>query len=101
MTRKPAKLAAGLLALAAMLGAHTAHAAIRTQSFDYKDGNTVLEGFIAWDDARAGKLPGVVVYPQWTGPTDFERDEAKNLAKLGYVAMVADVYGKGIHPEAP
>ena len=101
MTTKLATLAAGLFALVAMLDAHTAHAAIRTQSFDYKDGNTVLEGFIAWDDARTGKLPGVVVYPQWTGPTDFERDEAKKLAQLGYVAMVADVYGKGIHPTAP
>jgi len=102
MIARPATLVASLLALGALLGAASqAHAAIRTQSFDYKDGNTVLEGFIAWDDARTGKLPGVMVYPQWTGPTDFERDEATNLAKLGYVAMVADVYGKGIHPSAP
>jgi dienelactone hydrolase len=38
---------------------------------------------------------------QWTGPTDHERNAARDLAKLGYVAMVGDVYGKGVHPPAP
>jgi dienelactone hydrolase len=77
------------------------NAVIRTQTFDYKQGDTVLEGFIAWDDARTGKMPGVLVFSQWTGPSDHERNAARELAKLGYVAMVADVYGKGIHPPAP
>jgi dienelactone hydrolase len=81
--------------------ANVALAEVRTQTFDYKEGNTVLEGFIAWDDAKTGKQPGIVVFPQWTGPSDHERGAAADLAKLGYVAMVADVYGKGIHPAAP
>ena len=90
-----------LATLAFGMVAVTAHAAIRTQTFDYMEGPTVLEGFIAWDDAKAGKRPGVVVYPQWTGPSDHERSAVVDLAKLGYVAMAADVYGKGIHPAAP
>ncbi len=94
-------MAALLVAAGLLAGTQMARAAIRTQSFDYKDGDVVLEGFIAWDDAKSGKRPGVVVYPQWTGPTAFERSQAVDLAKLGYVAMVADVYGKGIHPAAP
>jgi Dienelactone hydrolase family len=81
--------------------AGAAQAEIRTQTFDYKQGDTVLEGFLAWDDAKSEKMPGVLVFPQWTGPTDHERNAARDLAKLGYVAMVADVYGKGIHPPAP
>ncbi len=82
-------------------GADLSRAEVRTQSFDYKEGDTVLEGFLAWDDAKVGKMPGIVVFPQWTGPSDHERGAAVDLAKLGYVAMVADIYGKGIHPPAP
>jgi dienelactone hydrolase len=86
---------------AVVLCAGVARAEIKTQTFDYRQGATVLEGFMAWDDAITGKMPGVLVFPQWTGPTDHERNAARELAKLGYVAMVADVYGKGIHPPAP
>jgi dienelactone hydrolase len=32
------------------------------------------------------------------GPTDYERMRARRLAELGYVAFVADVYGKGVRP---
>ncbi len=76
-------------------------AEIKTESFDYKQGDTTLEGFIAYDDAKTGKRPGVLIFPQWTGLSDHERDAARNLAKLGYVAMVADVYGKGVRPAPP
>ena len=91
--------AAGVAAI--MFAAGAARAEVRAESFDYKQGETVLEGYIAWDDAKAGKRPGILVFPQWTGPSDHEREAARDLAKLGYVAMVADVYGKGIHPPAP
>jgi dienelactone hydrolase len=86
---------------AALVSAGIASAEIKTQTFDYKEGDTVLEGFIAFDDAKSGKLPGIVVFPQWTGTSDHERNAAIELAKLGYVALVADVYGKGIRPPAP
>lgn len=93
MTRTTVAVAAALFACAG-----AAQAEIKTQTVDYRAGDTVLEGFIAWDDAKSGKMPGVVVFPQWTGPSDHERNAATELAKLGYVAMVADVYGKGIRP---
>jgi len=81
---------------------HTpSRAEVRSQSFDYKDGEAVLEGYIAYDDAQTGKRPGVLIFPQWTGLSDHERSVARDLAKLGYVAMVADVYGKGVRPPAP
>ena len=86
---------------AALFAVNVARAEVRTQSFDYKEGDTVLEGYIAFDDSIAGKRPGILIFPQWTGPSDHERTAARDLAKLGYVAMVADVYGKGIRPPAP
>ena len=85
----------------AFLLAGAALAEVRTESFDYKQGDTTLEGFIAYDDAQTGKRPGVLIFPQWTGLSDHERNAARDFAKLGYVAMVADVYGKGVRPAPP
>ena len=37
-------------------------AAIRTQTIEYKQGNTLLEGYLAYDDAIKIKRPGVLVW---------------------------------------
>ena len=95
------KIGLGLAAAAFALLPALALAEVRTKSFDYKDGDTVLEGFVAFDSAKTGKRPAVLIYPQWTGLSDHERNTAKKLAELGYVAMVADVYGKGVRPAPP
>lgn len=79
--------------------AGAAGAEIRTKVVEYKQGDTTLEGFVAWDDAHAGKRPGVLVVHQWMGLTDYEKVRAQQLAELGYVAFAADVYGKGVRPK--
>lgn len=88
--------AAAVLALGWTAGA--AQAAVKVQTVDYKQGDTTLEGWLVYDDAQHGKRPGVVVFPAWNGPSNDEKTRAEMLAKLGYVAFVADVYGKGIRP---
>jgi dienelactone hydrolase len=75
------------------------HAAIQTRTVDYKEGSTVLEGTVVYDDAIAGKRPGVVVVHDWMGPSDFSRGRAVALAKLGYIALAADIYGKSVRPK--
>jgi dienelactone hydrolase len=85
-----------LLVLAAQ-----AHAAIKTQTVEYRDGDTVLEGFLAYDDAKSGARPGVLVVHDWGGLQDYAQRRAKMLAELGYVAFAADIYGKGIRPSDP
>jgi dienelactone hydrolase len=79
--------------------AGAASAEIRTKVVEYKQGDATLEGFVAWDDAHAGKRPGVLVVHQWMGLTDYEKVRAQQLAELGYVAFAADVYGKGVRPK--
>jgi dienelactone hydrolase len=74
--------------------------AIHTETVDYKQGGTTLEGFVAYDDSISGKRPGVLVVHQWLGLTDYEKRRATMLAQLGYVVFCADIYGKGIHPTA-
>ena len=79
--------------------ATSAHAKVKSQLVEYKDGDTVLEGYLAFDDAAKGKRPGVLVVHAWMGLDDNARKRADMLAGLGYVAFAADIYGKGVRPK--
>lgn len=64
--------------------------------FDYGDKGALYEGYVARPDgAGSDKRPCVLVLHAWGGQGDFERAAADRLAGLGYIAMAADVYGKG------
>lgn len=90
-----------LPALVLSIAATSARAEIVTKTIDYKQGDTVLEGYLAYDSAGPAKKPGILIFHQWMGITGHERKKAEELAKLGYVAFAADVYGKGIRPANP
>ncbi len=92
------KLLITLFALA-VLGAADAHAKVKTQTVEYKQGGTVLEGYLAYDDAAKDKRPGVLVVHAWMGIDDNAKKRAEMLAEMGYVALVADIYGKGVRPK--
>jgi dienelactone hydrolase len=83
----------------ALACAGTARAAIHTETVEYKQGDATLEGFVAYDDAFKGLRPGVLIVHQWLGLTDYEKHRADMLARLGYVAFCADIYGKGVRPQ--
>ena len=87
-----------LFAFLVLICGMTTQAAIHTETVDYKQGDTTLEGFLAYDDSISGKRPGVLVVHQWLGLTDYEKRRATMLAQLGYVAFCADIYGKGVRP---
>jgi dienelactone hydrolase len=76
----------------------SSRAAIQTKTVEYKQGDTTLEGVMIYDDAVKTKRPGVLIVHQWLGLTDYEKNRATMLAKLGYVAFCADIYGKGVRP---
>jgi dienelactone hydrolase len=67
------------------------------ESYDYKDGSTICEGFVAGN--AGGKKPCVLIAHQWAGMTDHERSKADELARLGYIGFAIDVYGKGVKGE--
>jgi len=73
---------------------------IQTKTIDYQDGNTELQGYLAWDDASDGKRPGVMVSHAWRGRADFENAKAEELARLGYVGFALDLYGKGVQGDS-
>lgn len=68
--------------------------AIQSRSIEYREGQDVFEGFVAWDDARA-KAPAVLIAHDWAGLLDASRQRAEKLAGLGYVGFALDNYGKG------
>lgn len=85
------------IGLVLMLGAVAeVQAKVTTKTIEYSDGETVLQGFLAYDDAQAGKRPGVLVAHEWWGLNDFSRGQAEKLAEMGYVALAIDMYGKGV-----
>jgi dienelactone hydrolase len=90
-----------LTALLAFALTAPAFAVIKTEVVEYKDGDTTLEGLVAYDDARQEARPGVLVIHDWTGLQDYTRKRAIMLAELGYVAFAADIYGKGVRPTDP
>ena len=78
--------------------AQIATAAIKLETVEYKDGDTVCEGAVAYDDATKSPRPGVLLVPDWMGAGDYAKSRAKQVAALGYVCFVADIYGKGVRP---
>jgi dienelactone hydrolase len=69
------------------------------QPIAYQDGPIKLNGYLASPAPAAAKVPGVVIIHQWMGLTAHERRTADELAKLGYVALAADIYGDGVKPK--
>ena len=78
-----------------VLFASTAEAEVQTKEIDYKQGDTVLQGFLAWNDAAKGKRPGVLVVHEWWGHNEHARHQARRLAEAGYVGFALDMFGKG------
>src|SRR5256886_15683699 len=70
-------------------------ARIQTKEVEYREGGTVLKGFIAWDDAVAGKRPGVLVGHEWWGLNDHAPNQAPRLAAAGHVGFPPAMYGAG------
>jgi dienelactone hydrolase len=72
---------------------------VQTKSVEYRDGDVMLQGFVAWDPDQSSKAaPGILVVHQWLGLTDYEKSRCKQLAELGYVAFALDIYGKDVRP---
>lgn len=92
MNIRPCQSIAGalLLSSAAVCGA-----AVKTERVEYTVGGQVMEGVLAYDDAKTQKVPGVLVCPEWWGCNQYGESRAKMLAEEGYVAFAIDMYGKG------
>jgi dienelactone hydrolase len=70
-------------------------AKMHTETVVYSAAGQTCKGYLAYDDALSGQRPGVLVVPEWWGLNDYPKRRAEQLAELGYIAFVADIYGNG------
>lgn len=73
----------------------TATAAITEEVVNYTADTVASVGYVAYDAGKTGKLPVVLVVPEWWGVTDYTKSRVKQLAELGYLALAVDMYGHG------
>lgn len=71
------------------------------QTVEYRHQDTVMQGYLAYDDAIEGKRPGVLVVHEWWGLNEFAKQRADKLAELGYAALAVDMYGGGKATQDP
>ncbi|KAF8361322.1 hypothetical protein PRIPAC_88245, partial [Pristionchus pacificus] len=73
---------------------------ITKKSLEYKDASgKTFEGLLCYPtdlESSNSKRAAVLVLHAFAGCTDFEKEQAEKLAKQGFVALAADVYGKGV-----
>jgi len=79
----------------------TAQAAVKGEEVSYKQGETIMKGYLAYDDRIKGKRPGMLVVHEWWGLNDYARKRADMLAALGYTALAVDMYGDGKTADHP
>lgn len=82
-----------------LLAANVLSAKVKSEFVEYKQGDTILEGFVAYPEG-AKKAPGIVLVHDWMGLGENTKARAEQLAELGYVAFAADIYGKGVRPKS-
>lgn len=91
-----------LLSLVSIATAQGRMAKVTGEEITYKSADgTILKGYIAYDEAKKGKRPAIVVIPEWWGCNDYARQRADMLAGLGYIAIAADFYGNGKEGTTP
>ncbi|MCB1111083.1 MAG: dienelactone hydrolase family protein [Chlamydiales bacterium] len=54
-----------------------------------------FKGYLVKNEIVNAPRPGIIVAHAWKGQDEFAREKADDLARLGYVAFAADVYGDG------
>jgi dienelactone hydrolase len=85
--------------LAVAFAAGAARAEIKTEWIDYKQGDTALRGYLAYDDAIKDKRPGVLLVHRRDGMSALTLKNAEMVARLGYVVFAPDIFGNGVVPK--
>lgn len=74
---------------------------LKEENITYMGDSVTMNGFIVYDENIEGIRPAVLVVPEWWGLNDYGMMRARELAKLGYIAMAIDMYGNGKTADNP
>ena len=69
--------------------------ALKEETVTIQADGASLVSYIVYDDSAKTKRPAVLVVPEWWGLNDYPKMRARELAKLGYVALAVDIFGDG------
>ena len=76
-----------------------------TGSLAYDHQGVTLSAYIAQPEAVTEdadlKIPGVLICHAWWGQGEYARHRARQLAELGYLAVVLDMYGQDVYTDDP
>ncbi len=86
---------------AAAMATPAAEPDVRGEEIAYEIDGVQLNGYLAYDAAREGARPGVLVVHEWWGHNEYARRRARMLAEMGYTALAVDMYGDGKYAEHP
>ncbi len=67
----------------------------------YNDDSQKLEGIISVPEKKIANGNAVLLLPAWMGIDNNAKENATELAKLGYLTFVADIYGIDKRPTSP
>ncbi|WP_298395039.1 dienelactone hydrolase family protein [Flavobacterium sp.] len=67
----------------------------------YSDGAQKLEGIVSTPTKKEANGNAVLLLPAWMGIDNNAKENAAELAKLGYLTFVADIYGVDKRPNNP
>jgi len=74
---------------------------LKEENVIYEDDGLSMNGFVVYDENIKGARPAVFIIHEWWGLSDYTKMRARELAKLGYIAMAIDLYGGGKQADNP
>ncbi|HDQ39570.1 MAG TPA: dienelactone hydrolase family protein [Desulfonatronum sp.] len=87
-----------LIVLLGLILAIPAWAEPVTKAVTYTIDGIEYEGMIIYDDGISDHRPGILMVPNWMGPTAQSLEKATRVAADQYVVFMIDMYGKDIRP---
>jgi len=70
-----------------------------TKTVTYTVGDKIFEGIVIYDDSSSIIRPGVLMVPNWMGPSEQSLEKAGRVAGDKYVVFMIDMYGRDIRPK--
>ncbi len=80
-----------LLVVLVLAGGPVAAAEVKSRDITFSSGKADVKGFLAVPEGK-GPFPAIVVIQEWWGLNQWVKDQAKRLAKEGYVTLAPDLY---------
>lgn len=77
----------------------SAQAELTTRTVTTELDGTTLTHTLVYDAAAVETLPALLMVPNWLGPTEASLEKASKIADMGFVVLMADMYGVDVRPK--